>query len=137
MLSILHFSFFFFKQKTAYEMRISDWSADVCSSDLRFVALHLGQLDQFGGVVALFLDRARRGHRLVEPATLAHHLPRRPGIVPQRRVLDLRKIGRASWRGRVCQYVSLAVVAVSLKKKKRKIRSDNSRIFYPHKPHLT
>src|SRR3546814_11587251 len=28
--------FFFFKQKTAYEMRISDWSSDVCSSDLRF-----------------------------------------------------------------------------------------------------
>src|SRR3546814_5258587 len=33
------FFFFFFKQKTAYEMRISDWSSDVCSSDLtmRFV----------------------------------------------------------------------------------------------------
>src|SRR3546814_21024160 len=30
------FFFFFFKQKTAYEMRISDWSSDVCSSDLRF-----------------------------------------------------------------------------------------------------
>src|SRR3546814_7076827 len=29
--------FFFFKQKTAYEMRISDWSSDVCSSDLTFV----------------------------------------------------------------------------------------------------
>src|SRR3546814_8959389 len=28
------FDFFFFKQKTAYEMRISDWSSDVCSSDL-------------------------------------------------------------------------------------------------------
>src|SRR3546814_2962731 len=28
------FVFFFFKQKTAYEMRISDWSSDVCSSDL-------------------------------------------------------------------------------------------------------
>src|SRR3546814_8450664 len=28
------FMFFFFKQKTAYEMRISDWSSDVCSSDL-------------------------------------------------------------------------------------------------------
>src|SRR3546814_2810657 len=27
-------AFFFFKQKTAYEMRISDWSSDVCSSDL-------------------------------------------------------------------------------------------------------
>src|SRR3546814_6722528 len=31
---ILCDSFFFFKQKTAYEMRISDWSSDVCSSDL-------------------------------------------------------------------------------------------------------
>src|SRR3546814_7882243 len=35
MLSVyLVFIFFFFKQKTAYEMRISDWSSDVCSSDL-------------------------------------------------------------------------------------------------------
>src|SRR3546814_4996027 len=37
MLTIFHvcfFVFFFFKQKTAYEMRISDWSSDVCSSDL-------------------------------------------------------------------------------------------------------
>src|SRR3546814_8871385 len=31
---ILNLFFFFFKQKTAYEMRISDWSSDVCSSDL-------------------------------------------------------------------------------------------------------
>src|SRR3546814_12010838 len=30
----LVYYFFFFKQKTAYEMRISDWSSDVCSSDL-------------------------------------------------------------------------------------------------------
>src|SRR3546814_2605055 len=30
------FSIFFFKQKTAYEMRISDWSSDVCSSDLKW-----------------------------------------------------------------------------------------------------
>src|SRR3546814_19579038 len=39
--------FFFFKQKTAYEMRISDWSSDVCSSDLRKVdvAPYLG-IDQ-------------------------------------------------------------------------------------------
>src|SRR3546814_5979953 len=34
--------FFFFKQKTAYEMRISDWSSDVCSSDLGL--LPAGQL---------------------------------------------------------------------------------------------
>src|SRR3546814_20802497 len=34
MLLLLVCLFFFFKQKTAYEMRISDWSSDVCSSDL-------------------------------------------------------------------------------------------------------
>src|SRR3546814_8832539 len=33
---MLRIVFFFFKQKTAYEMRISDWSSDVCSSDLVF-----------------------------------------------------------------------------------------------------
>src|SRR3546814_17166889 len=32
-------SFFFFKQKTAYERRISDWSSDVCSSDLQGLGL--------------------------------------------------------------------------------------------------
>src|SRR3546814_12004253 len=37
MFELLYFViFFFFKQKTAYEMRISDWSSDVCSSDLLF-----------------------------------------------------------------------------------------------------
>src|SRR3546814_8271281 len=41
---ILSRVFFFFKQKTAYEMRISDWSSDVCSSDLvrRPGPAHLG-----------------------------------------------------------------------------------------------
>src|SRR3546814_3917702 len=33
------FLFFFFKQKTAYELRISDWSSDVCSSDLSALAV--------------------------------------------------------------------------------------------------
>src|SRR3546814_1636866 len=36
--------FFFFKQKTAYEMRISDWSSDVCSSDLPFYFALLGSI---------------------------------------------------------------------------------------------
>src|SRR3546814_10610121 len=45
-LLILHILFFFFKQKTAYEMRISDWSSDVCSSDLVHHAG--GVLDAFG-----------------------------------------------------------------------------------------
>src|SRR3546814_9681425 len=35
---------FFFKQKTAYEMRISDWSSDVCSSDLLAFRQHLGEV---------------------------------------------------------------------------------------------
>src|SRR3546814_9736016 len=48
----LFFIVFFFKQKTAYEMRISDWSSDVCSSDLSYwmfsavvAGQYLGYLD--------------------------------------------------------------------------------------------
>src|SRR3546814_5365243 len=50
--------FFFFKQETAYEMRISDWSSDVCSSDL--LPGHRA------GVVAraVYEDEALGGHRL-------------------------------------------------------------------------
>src|SRR3546814_15841805 len=40
---------FFFKQKTAYEMRISDWSSDVCSSDLVIVVDRKKDLDLFQG----------------------------------------------------------------------------------------
>src|SRR3546814_2368403 len=36
----IFWSVFFFKQKTAYEMRISDWSSDVCSSDLNYQCRH-------------------------------------------------------------------------------------------------
>src|SRR3546814_5162735 len=39
---VLVILFVFFKQKTAYEMRISDWSSDVCSSDLRLGAADVG-----------------------------------------------------------------------------------------------
>src|SRR3546814_8531212 len=45
------FFFFFFKQKTAYEMRISDWSSDVCSSDLAAVDL-MDQATQHNGSLA-------------------------------------------------------------------------------------
>src|SRR3546814_8635121 len=45
------FLFFFFKQKTAYEMRISDWSSDVCSSDL---VINFGVLAAIVGLVAYF-----------------------------------------------------------------------------------
>src|SRR3546814_6377530 len=79
--------FFFFKQKTAYEMRISDWSSDVCSSDLP---------DQRGGMgeVHAPLDAGDgcgrpRGDRAVGIGDL--------GVAIE--------IGRASCRERVCQYV--------------------------------
>src|SRR3546814_9129458 len=48
--------FFFFKQKTAYEMRISDWSSDVCSSDLIAAigaAGDAGEVIDCGGLVVL------------------------------------------------------------------------------------
>src|SRR3546814_6383021 len=47
--------YLFFKQKTAYEMRISDWSSDVCSSDLATVTIR-GALVQMGPHK---IDRAR------------------------------------------------------------------------------
>src|SRR3546814_10723230 len=48
---LVFFLFFFFKQKTAYEMRISDWSSDVCSSDLdddpdQYLQQHRDDADQ-------------------------------------------------------------------------------------------
>src|SRR3546814_8180524 len=43
------FIFFFFKQKTAYEMRISDWSSDVCSSDLGSLRRHTDGLPRACG----------------------------------------------------------------------------------------
>src|SRR3546814_20406136 len=50
--------FFFFKQKTAYEMRISDWSSDVCSSDLREqIGLWYGQIEPLHHLPAMY-DRA-------------------------------------------------------------------------------
>src|SRR3546814_15067315 len=51
---ILCYCFFFFKQKTAYEMRISDWSSDVCSSDLDRVQLAVSR--GFGKVAREFLQ---------------------------------------------------------------------------------
>src|SRR3546814_1394272 len=43
----VYYVFFFFKHKTAYEVRISDWSSDVCSSDLdhRFEEAQIGRID--------------------------------------------------------------------------------------------
>src|SRR3546814_8234634 len=88
--------FFFFKQKTAYEMRISDWSSDVCSSDLETLDARRISEDHHCEV-GIWLQGA--GHRrfadhpvsLLAWSNMLH--------------FTLQQIGRASCRERVCQYV--------------------------------
>src|SRR3546814_6392987 len=65
--------FFFFKQKTAYELRISDWSSDVCSSDLAVeVALEL--LELAAELQGLFLGEALEGPGRFHVGELVHAL---------------------------------------------------------------
>src|SRR3546814_17545588 len=52
------FFFFLFKQKTAYEMRISDWSSDVCSSDLSCGAVTQRNLAESAALATASLPRA-------------------------------------------------------------------------------
>src|SRR3546814_16813896 len=56
--------FFFFKQKTAYEMRISDWSSDVCSSDVPALLAVLVWAPQLRSHTNLDMPRAGAGPRL-------------------------------------------------------------------------
>src|SRR3546814_4583837 len=70
----IYFIFFFFKQKTAYEMRISDWSSDVCSSDLesRQRRRHLrNRLQQQRGLADTGVA-ADQHHRALDQATAEH-----------------------------------------------------------------
>src|SRR3546814_7586608 len=53
--------FFFFKQKTAYEMRISDWSSDVCSSDLSGLQLPSRGKQAIGDRAQHYVDRDEEG----------------------------------------------------------------------------
>src|SRR3546814_3707077 len=91
------FSVFFFKQKTAYEMRISDWSSDVCSSDLP------GFLTD---------EDAHTRCRDAAFEQLQYLALAGEGLEQLAQAIDVRQvghahqqIGRASCRERVCQYV--------------------------------
>src|SRR3546814_10100123 len=82
---------FFFKQKTAYEMRISDWSSDVCSSDLGAADRRLVDVDH---LVAML----KPGQRVVRPRDepRAVQRPRRAGV---ERVDDEARLARARQAG--------------------------------------
>src|SRR3546814_13434403 len=121
---------FFFKQKTAYEMRISDWSSDVCSSDLR-VTWKSAFLPTISDCTVSAVSRSR----LTDSSSSRRALEARKrnwnrnggehSWSPSNSDCDTKQIGRASCRERVCQYVYISVVDVSLKKKKTQERTEN------------
>src|SRR3546814_2604344 len=92
-----YYLFFFFKQKTAYEMRISDWSSDVCSSDLLDTRQDwLPPGEPSAGRCSDFGDRCPEDLRPIHPDDQGQRLHEQARID---------EIGRASCRERVCQYV--------------------------------
>src|SRR3546814_8185343 len=93
----------FFKQKTAYEMRISDWSSDVCSSDLQGDRRREKVRPRQFAVVLVQLPQQRRHARHPDRATAQDRLA--PAHRLARCVEEAIEIGRASCRERVCQYV--------------------------------
>src|SRR3546814_3566729 len=100
--------FFFFKQKTAYEMRISDWSSDVCSSDLVAKAVEANggkvisreyttdKANDFTSILTNIKSKA-------PDAIFFGGLDAQSG--PMRHQMVTLEIGRASCRERGCQYV--------------------------------
>src|SRR3546814_3995132 len=95
--SVLVF-FFFFKQKKAYDMRISDWSSDVCSSDLIDTPmLRAGFEGNDAGYEQLRIFHPVKAiGSAYDLGVLAKTLIEMPSMF---------QIGRASCRERVCQYV--------------------------------
>src|SRR3546814_16400293 len=105
-------------------MRISDWSSDVCSSDLTACMGRSAVLD-IGAAQLVITERTHEPWDLgvFESMGLA---PRRARFVlvksrmycrPVFEPISQAQIGRASCRARVCQYVLISVVHLSLKKK--------------------
>src|SRR3546814_3891472 len=108
---------FFFKQKTACEMRISDWSSDVCSSDLVFIhvpktagstvnAIMKGHSPNGQGHIEELLDEDMEFKKAVNNLDwMSGHVSRDRIAIRIREVSRRPEIGRASCRERVCQYV--------------------------------
>src|SRR3546814_9257626 len=101
--------FFFFKQKTAYEMRISDWSSDVCSSDLnpqlvaRMRPKRIARHELIGNRERKFGLQTTRRIDVRQFLPLESRLSGKFGLFAGQ--VGLFEIGRASCRERVGQYV--------------------------------
>src|SRR3546814_19892230 len=73
---------FFFKQKTAYEMRISDWSSDVCSSDLLRLLALAGDVRLLLGLVLELADIEELAHGRIGAGRNLHQVePRFGGLL--------------------------------------------------------
>src|SRR3546814_4984289 len=102
----MRYFFFFFKQKTAYEMRISDWSSDVCSSDLIFAPSPGPGCDvarTFTAAAWDDLDAVDAFAAAVDVVT--YEFENVDLDVVDRLAASVPENGRASCRERVCQYV--------------------------------
>src|SRR3546814_2522714 len=108
------FVFVFCKQKTAYELRISDWSSDGCSSDL--IALQNAIFDECLGLIEARIEAAREAGTLdlgVESINAERLMILDRTVIrrdqtsgAETEILRLEtEIGRATCRERVCQYV--------------------------------
>src|SRR3546814_7241869 len=97
MFAVYFLFFFFFKQKTAYEMRISDWSSDACSSDL-----HIDKDALFRAAVRRAIEAYTVPREAID-AVVSDDLEATLTAIARLRIAN--QIGRASCRERVCQYV--------------------------------
>src|SRR3546814_5271862 len=100
---VVDYGFFFFKQKTAYEMRISDWSSDVCSSDLLARSVPL-TLDANGTATTNVVVDEPIGEPTMMAVEMDYADANGETLTSSRRI-TLYQLGRASCRERVCQYV--------------------------------
>src|SRR3546814_12114622 len=104
-------------------MRISDWSSDVCSSDLRFS--QLVRLRRRASAARSSSNTASRARILAGIARMRRAAGRaRTGLRTSAREERRGKIGRGAWRGRGCEDVLNSGVCVIFKKKKNKQSKD-------------
>src|SRR3546814_5558089 len=107
-LSFMYSFFFFFKQKTAYEMRISDWSSDVCSSDLAMRQAGADGIAQQSAALVQRIEQDARqrlewGQRM---GTAVDDLQRVAG--------QLQRVSAGIWWDRLKEWLSAALIGLGL-----------------------